>query len=233
MKNLITICVLMISGISLAQTSKQTQYAAYLTASKTMWERSIALAEKESGADSFEKAVAMYGLLNNTMATQDEETFDANVDQTKDLLKEIIEQNPDHGEARAVLSSVYGLVMAYSPMKGMLYGMKSSSLMEEALKLQPESPLVQKLYGGSKLYTPEMFGGDAKKAALAFEKSIELFEAGDTTENWLYTDTFMGLAMAYNKIGEKEKSMTTLEKAIEMEPQYHWAKSVLAKMKNP
>ncbi|WP_370090142.1 tetratricopeptide repeat protein [Ekhidna sp.] len=233
MKNLITICVLMISGISLAQTSKQTQYAAYLTASKTMWERSIALAEKESGADSFEKAIAMYGLLNNTMATQDEETFDANVDQTKDLLKEIIEKDPDHGEARAVLSSVYGLVMAYSPMKGMLYGMKSSSLMEEALKLQPESPLVQKLYGGSKLYTPEMFGGDTKKAALAFEKSIELFEDGDTTENWLYTDTFMGLAMAYNKMGEKEKSKSTLERAIEMEPQYHWAKSVLAKMKNP
>ncbi len=230
MMNILTTFLLMIAGLSLAQTSKQTQYAAYLTASKTMWERSIAQAESESGARSFEKAIAMYGLLNNTMATQDEETFDSNVDKTVDLLKEIMEQNPENGEARAVLSSVYGLVMAYSPMKGMLFGMKSSSLMDDALKLQPKSPLVQKLFGGSKLYTPEMFGGNPEKAVIAFEKSIELFEMTDTNENWLYADTFMGLAMAYNKVGKKEEAKAALEKALALEPQFHWAKSVLAEL---
>ena len=231
MKKLLTISMLMIAGLSLAQTSKEMQYAGYLNASKTMWEKSIELAVKESGENSFEKVVAMYGLLNNTMATKDEETFDDNVDQTVDLLKAIIEENPEHAEAHAVLSSVYGLVMAYSPMKGMMYGMKSSSLMSEAMRLAPESPLVQKLFGGSKLYTPEMFGGDAKKAVEAFEKSISLFEAGETTENWLYMDTHMGLAMAYNKVKEREKAAAILEKAIDMEPQYYWAKATLAELK--
>ncbi len=231
MKKLLTISMLMIAGLSSAQTSKELQYAGYLNASKTMWEKSIALAEKESGEQSFEKAMAMYGLLNNTMATQDEETFKDNVDQTIDLLKEIIEENSEHAEAHAVLSSVYGLVMAYSPMKGMLYGMKSSSLMDEAIRLSPDSPLVQKLYGGSKLYTPEMFGGDAKEAVAAFEKAIELYETGETDENWLYMDTHMGLAMAYNKVEEREKAEAILEKAIAMEPQYHWAKATLAQFK--
>ncbi|MEP1035412.1 tetratricopeptide repeat protein [Ekhidna sp.] len=231
MKNILSVSLLMLAGLSLAQTSTQTQYAAYLNASKTMWERSILLAEKESGEESFEKALAMYGLLNNTMATQDEETFDDNVDPTIDLLKEIIKNNPELGEAHAVLSSVYGLVMAYSPMKGMMYGMKSSSLMDEALRLSSDSPLVQKLFGGSKLYTPEMFGGDAKKAVAAFEKAIELYEEVDTQENWLYMDTHMGLAMAYNKVKEKEKAEAILEKAIEMEPQYYWAKATLEQFK--
>lgn len=231
MKNFLTTIMLMIAGLSLAQTSKQIQYAGYLNASKTMWERSIALAEKESGEKSFEKAIAMYGLLNNTMATKDEETFKDNVDQTVDLLKEIIENDSNHGEARAVLSSVYGLVMAYSPMKGMLYGMKSSSLMDEAMRLSPESPLVHKLYGGSKLYTPEMFGGDPKKAVVAFEKSIELFEEGDVVEDWLYMDTHMGLAMAYCKVEENEKAEAILEKAVTMEPQYYWAKATLEEIK--
>ncbi len=231
MKNLLTTGMLLIAGLSMAQTSKQTQYAAYLNASKTMWERSIDQAEKESGARSFEKALAMYGLLNNTMATKDEETFDDNVDQTIDLLKEIIKADEEHGEARAVLSSVYGLVMAYSPMKGMLYGMRSSSLMDAALRLSPESPLVQKLYGGSKLYTPEMWGGNANKAVAAFKRSIELFETDEVSENWLYMDTHMGLAMAYNKIEKREEAEATLEKAIAMEPQYHWAKAVLSQLK--
>ena len=230
MKKLIFIINLGYAFLGAAQSSKELQYAAYLTASKTMWERSISQAEKESGAESFEKAIAMYGLLNNTMASKDKETFDDNVDQTIDLLKKIAKQNPEHGESRAVLSSVYGLVMAYSPMKGMLYGMKSSSLMDEATKFNPESALVQKLYAGSKLYTPEMFGGDADEAIEAFNRSIELFEAGDPSENWLYLDAHMGLALAYNKVEKQDEAKTTLENAIAIEPDYKWAKSVLAQL---
>ncbi|MEO9870022.1 tetratricopeptide repeat protein [Ekhidna sp.] len=230
MKKLISIFLIGMTVSVTAQTSQETQYAAYLKASKTMWERSISIAEKESGDNSLDKAIAMYGLLSNTMATEDEDTFDEYIDPAVDLLKEIMDKSPDNGEARAVLSSIYGLVMAYSPMKGVLYGMKSSSLMDEALRLEPESALVQKLHGGSKLYTPEMFGGDPDKAVIAFEKSIELFEREGVSERWLYADTFMGLAMAYNKVGKKDEAKKTLEKAIAMEPEFYWAKSVLAEL---
>ncbi|MEQ8905524.1 tetratricopeptide repeat protein [Ekhidna sp.] len=230
MKTILTIMMLMIAGLSLAQTSKQTQYAAYLKASKIMWERSIDQAKSESGEESFQTAMAMYGLLNNTMATEDEDTFDEYKDFTVELLEKLIEENPEWGEPRAVLSSTYGLVMAYSPMKGMFLGMKSSSLMEEAMRLQPESPLVQKLFAGSKLYTPEMFGGDPEVAVSTFQKALEIYEQSDTTENWLYLDTMMGLALAYRKTDQNEKAKATLERAVAIEPQYHWAKSVLEKI---
>lgn len=231
MKILITVTALMISVFCLAQTSKEMQYAGYLTSSKTMWESSVQLAKKESGEKSFEVAIAKYGLLNNTMATQDEDTFDDHVDDTIDILKEIIEKNPSWGEPKAVLSSVYGLVMAYSPMKGMLYGSKSTSLVEEAMKLQPESPIVQKLQAGSLLYTPEMFGGDPKKAVTCFEKSISLFEKGDVNENWMYLDSHVSAAMAYSKTEQDDKAKAVLTKAIEVEPEYHWAKAMLVEMK--
>ncbi|WP_424962235.1 tetratricopeptide repeat protein [Ekhidna sp.] len=230
MKILFKIFTLVLTFSISAQSSKQMQYVAYLKASKIMWEKSIAQAKEESGDDSFEAAMAMYGMLNNTMATKDEATFNEYKDQTIDLLKELNEDNPEWGEPRAVLSSVYGLVMAYSPWKGMYLGMKSSSLMEDALKLQPESPLVQKLYGGSKLYTPEMFGGNAEEAVTASTRSLELFDDDSTTENWVYLDTMMGLALAYSESGQNEKAKETLRKAIAFEPQYEWAKAVLEKM---
>lgn len=226
MKTLITVLLLGIAGSLHAQTSKEAQYGAYLTASKSMWERSVILAEKESGAKSFEKAVAIYGLLSNTMATQDEETFDDNLDLAVDLLKELIEKE-DSGEAKAVLSSIYGLVMAYSPMKGMLYGSKSSSLMDEAMKSDPQSPLVHKLYAGSKLYTPKMWGGSPEKALEAYEKSITLYEKLDTSNSWMYLDTLMGQAMAQKKLEKDEDAIATLNKIIELEPDHNWAKSVL------
>jgi len=230
MKNKISIMLVISSIVSVAQTSEEAQYAAYLTTSKSMWDRSISIAEKAHGEHSFERAVAMYGLLNNTMVTKDEDTFDDNVDQTVDLLKEIIEKSPNHGEPKAVLSSVYGLVMAYSPMKGMLYGSKSSSLIDDAMKNQEESPIVQKLYGGSKLYTPEMFGGSPEKAVTAFEKSVRLFEAGNTENNWMYLDTLVGLSMAYIKTEKHDQARNTLNKALEVEPEYGWAKSILASL---
>ncbi|MEQ9402732.1 MAG: hypothetical protein RIM99_04025 [Cyclobacteriaceae bacterium] len=230
MKKAITMLLVGMTTLTMAQTTEETQYAAYLTAGKTMWERSISMAEKEAGANSFKKAIAMYGLLNNTMANQDEDTFDENVDQTIDLLKSISESNPDWGEPKAVLSSVYGLVMAYSPMKGMLYGSKSSSLIEEAMRLQPESPMVQKLYAGSKLYTPTMFGGSPEKAVVAFKEAEKLFELGDTKNDWMYLDTLVGLSLAYIKTEETELANATLNKAIEIEAEFHWAKSILASL---
>ena len=233
MKNLITLLVTIFSINAFSQTSKEMQYAAYLNGSKIMWEKSIELANTEKGEQSFEKALAMYGLLNSTMANKDEETFDDYVDPAVDLLNLIIEENALPANAKSVLSSVYGLSMAYNPMKGMYLGSRSSSLMESAMKLQPESPIVQKLYAGSKLFTPKMFGGNPEKAVVAFEKAIDLFEVGDTTLNWLYLDAHVGLSMAYSKTDQKEKAVEILNKVIAIEPQYYWAKSMLASISKP
>ncbi len=230
MKKLIPIILLGVVCVGRAQTAQEIQYAAYLKASKTMWERSIVSAEKESGSESFERAIAMYGLLNNTMANRDEDTFDEKYDETTDFLKEVIEKNPKAGEPKAVLSSIYGLAMGYSPMKGMFLGGKSSSLMESAMELNPESPMVQKLYAGSKLYTPPMFGGSVEKALAAYERSVALYELGETENNWMYLDTLVGLSMAYSKTDQPDKAKATLEKAIAIEPEYGWAKSILASL---
>lgn len=230
MKYLISIILIFCGSIVLAQDLKGLQYGAYLKASQVMWQRSITLAEKENGAESFERAMAMYGLLTSTMATKDKETFDAYVDPTVDLLKKISEENPAWGEPKAVLSSVYGLIIAYSPMKGIIYGSRSGSYVDDALEDQPESPLVQKLYASSKLYTPSMFGGDSEKAVVHHKKAIELFEQADVSENWLYLDALVGLAQSYIKTEDDRMARQTLEKAISIEPEFGWAKGILKRM---
>jgi len=231
MRNLFLTIVLALTVSAKGQVPNEVQYAAYVQASKTLWEKSVKEAEDSYGEKSFEKAMALYGLLNNTMASEDEDTFNEYKSETVDILKDLIEENEEWGEPRAVLSSVYGLVMAYSPMKGMILGMKSSSLMEDAMKLQPESPLVQKLYAGSKLYTPEMWGGDPEKALKAYQKSLSLFDDSSKKNNWIYLDTMMGLAMAYRKTEQNDKAISILEEALSIEPQYYWAKSTLESLK--
>ena len=98
--------------------------------------------------------------------------------------------------------------------------------MEQALKDSPSSPLVWKLYGNSKLFTPETWGGDIKEAIKAYEKSLRLFESvpEQIKNNWFYLDTMAFLGHAYMKDGNPAKAIIIYEKALAVESEFSWVK---------
>ena len=208
-------------------------YQAYLKASLTLWGKAIdaqkAVVENNQSKEArFELAKTYHGYLNATMADQNEEAFESKLSPAKELLEALIDEYPEWGEPKAVLSSVLGLEMAYSPMKGAFLGMKSSSLMSKAMKQSPDSPLVMKLYGGSKQYTPAMWGGDKKEAAEYLQKSVAQYEANnDTADNWLYADALANLGIVYTSLERTADARATFEKALAYEPEFYWVKSSL------
>lgn len=216
---------------------EQYAYKAYLaqdiSEGKEIWKKAIALAEKDFKSKPndvrvhFKLAFTQFSLLSATMRDQDEDLFDSYVDQAEENLEKIIELDKSNGEPKAVLSALMGLKMGYSPWKGMYLGSKSSSLIEKALKQSPNSPLVWKFYANSKLFTPEMFGGDLRVAIESFEKTLQLFEQKELINNWLYLDTMAFLGQAYQKNNETQKAIALYEKALNVEPDFNWVKYVL------
>ncbi len=174
----------------------------------------------------FELAMTEYALLNATMATQDEETFNAHIEKTMARLEALVAFDPNWGEPLAILSSINGLRMAYSPWKGVYLGPKSSSQIEKAAKLDPSSPLVLKIQGISKLYTPEMFGGNPNDGLELLIKAVKGYEANadDLSSNWIYLDALSFLGQAYEKTGNNKAAIQTYEKALSYEPNYGWVK---------
>ncbi len=228
----------LISATTMSQPVNDLMYQAYITQKKELWKKSVELATVEFKLKPTDAhahvslGVAHYGLLLSTMSTEDKDLFDEYVSATKDRLKEIIELPSTAAEGKGLLSAVLGLQMAYSPMKGMLLGGKSSNLAAEAKELAPTSPLAWRFYGINNFYTPSTFGGDIKEAIVALEKSIELFESTTISNNWLYLDTLALLGQAYTKAGEKAKAIATFEKAIAAEEGFTYARSLLTKAKN-
>jgi tetratricopeptide (TPR) repeat protein len=230
-KHVLTLIVLVMMAINttIAQPAWQkTQYQAYLKSDLKLWHQSM----KEVVAidDVFTKSLAGYGVLSSTMATQNEDLFDEYLDETYNPLEKIADSKQENqAEAKALLASIMDFKMGYSPWKGIYLGSKSSSLVEEAMKASPESYIVQKMYAGSKYYTPETFGGDVSEAARAFEKCIMLMEASSelTKENWLYLDALAHLGSSYMRLNQKAKAIATFEKALEIEPQFYWVSKVL------
>jgi tetratricopeptide (TPR) repeat protein len=228
----------LISAATMSQPVNDLMYQAYIKQKKELWKKSVELATvefKQKPTDvhaHLKLGVAHYGLLLSTMSTEDKDLFDEYVSATKDRLKEIIELPSTAAEGKGLLSAVLGLQMAYSPMKGMLLGGKSSNLAADAKEIAPTSPLAWRFYGINKFYTPSSFGGDIKEAIVALEKSIALFESTAISKNWLYLDTLALLGQAYTKAGEKAKAIATFEKAIAAEAGFTYARSLLAKAKN-
>lgn len=209
-------------------------YQAYLTTNKSLWKQSVETLQGEYSTDGsnerlYQLTLAEHGLLNATMVDQDETLFDQHYKKAKKNLETLIEAGYQEGHARALLSSVYGMEMGYSSWKGMFLGAKSGSNLEKAKKLSPTSPLVWQVYANSKLFTPAMFGGDVQEAVEAFEKSVELYEAGQgsTRSNWRYLDALAWLGQAYQKTGKTAQARETYEKALEIEPGFGWVKFVL------
>ncbi|HCZ34409.1 MAG TPA: hypothetical protein DHV26_00615 [Cytophagales bacterium] len=226
----LTIAIFLCS-LSIAWAQSETDemmYQAYLQRSQALWEKALATQLKQANTttEKLRLAFVYYSLLNGTMATQNETLFDKHVDAAKELIKELIDQNPKSGEAAAMLSGIYGNEIAYSSMKGMFLGGKSSGLADKGIKLEPASALVWRIYGTNKYYTPAAFGGDLEEAVKAFEKSISIFESKPDTlkQNWLYIDTLALLGQAYAKSGATDKAISTYEKALQQEPSFGWVK---------
>lgn len=226
---LMMICLM---AMGFPQDIKRLSYEAYLDQDKNSWKSNVALATKayqaQPGTETkFQLALTEYGLLNATMKDQDEVLFDAYVDGLEMRLEELAKDKTQGAEAAALLSSVYGFKMAYSPWKGMFLGGKTSDLLETALKNAPNSPIVQKMYAGNQYFTPEMWGGDRDKALAAFLKSNQLFEQGKDTQNWMYLDNLAWIGIIYQEKGMQSEAKKAWDKALAIEPDFAWVSKVL------
>lgn len=239
MKNLIAVTLLFIAlNLQAQDATTMAMYQAYLgndPGTFQEWKKAVHHRQQELSKNpvdptlNYALLLAQFGLLNATMKTKDEDSFDEYYDATLETVEKITEVDKKWAEPYAIQSAIYGLKMGYSPMQGMILGSKSSGLIEKAKKLNNASPLVWKIYANSKFFTPEMWGGDIKEAILAYEKSIQLYEAkpDDLRFNWHYLDALAFQGQAYLKDGQRAKAISTYEKALKAEPLFFWVKNVL------
>lgn len=220
-----TLVALLIVFSSTGQIQEKSMKA-YAKADLALWKEVIGDAKRVFGENSYEHAMSHYGLVYTTMATQDEDTFDEYADQTIDLLEGLIKNDHRTAEAKAVLSSIYGLKIAYDPWKAVSAGRKSRAFIEEAEEEAHDSPLVQLIIGSYRHHTPRMFGGSHSQAKAAYLRSIKLFEK-EGKLNWLYLDAMARLAQIYLEKEQPDEAKRILRKCLKIMPEFTWADKTL------
>ncbi len=178
--------------------------------------------------------VDYYLALNNykicTILYNDKEESEKYLESSKETIQKSIEGKDDFADSHALFASVLGMELGFNPKLGMINGMKSAQELEKAKKLAPENPRVYMVEGTSKLYTPKIFGGGVNKAIILFEKAEELFlkeKNQGIYPDWGKDEIYVWLGNAYGKKEDDSTAIKFYKKALEVNPEYGWAKEIL------
>lgn len=173
---------------------------------------------------------AQYGYIGYLIGIKETRKARQMLSDAEKNIEVLINSNPKNADAIALKGSFLAYHISLSLYKAPILGPRSMGLIDEALKLQPNSiqALIEK--GNASHYAPSMFGGNPAEAVKYYISAISLFErnnGGSPPENWLYLNTLAQLALAYEKAKQIENARSTFRRILFIAPDFKWVKNEL------
>ena len=184
---------------------------------------------KES-SNGYDRALANYRLGLNYSFDQQQDKAIKSLERATEQLTELVKINNQDNESWALLAQVYGLRIAYQPMSGSELGPKAANALTAAQTISPNNPRVLLIKGVSKYNTPAMFGGSKHQALIELSHAIQQYSNDQYSEyHWGFAEAYTWRGLTQLELGNKEAALADWAKAVEISPNYGWAKSLLKK----
>ena len=158
-------------------------------------------------------------------ARKDKKSAGTAVDKAIEAAQRSLELNEKSADAHSLLADLYGrkISLGSAMFAGPKYGPKIDQENQRAMALDDKNPRVWASSGRKFLMAPKMFGGDVPKAIESFQKSLSLDSRQDETWVWL--------AKAYQKQGDKPKAHDAIQHALQLNPDNQFAKNTSSSLK--
>lgn len=206
-------------------------YTAYVTNSLLSWKISLQqLEDKKEGANQLLLAKGYYAAAGTALGNKEESLASEYLDKGHILVNKLLESDENSAETHALLSAILGLKIALSPIKGMLYGSKSSRAANKGIQLAPDNGFTNFVQGNNLFHTPSMFGGDVKESIAYLEKATLIYAQKQPLQIWEYMNTLALLGQAYHAQEDYKKAKITYETALEIAPNFGWVQYSLLPM---
>ncbi|PWT87482.1 MAG: hypothetical protein C5B56_10355 [Proteobacteria bacterium] len=177
----------------------------------------------EKGGDAaahFDSALVHSYLADTLEMRKDRKAAAKEVDQAIEAVERSIRLEEKSADAHSLLADLYGrkISLGNAMFAGPKYGPKVKEENKRAMELDEKNARVWASLGRQYLMAPKMFGGDIAKSIESFQKSLALNDRQD--------DTWVWLAQAFVKQGDKAKAREALGRAESLNPGSPFAKSV-------
>jgi tetratricopeptide (TPR) repeat protein len=151
-------------------------------------------------------------LVDAYEARKDKKAANATIDKAIEAAQRSIQLNDKSADAHSLLADLYGrkIGLGNGVFAGPKFGPKVKEENQRAMALDDKDPRAWASLGRQYLMAPKMFGGDVTKAIESLQKSLSL----DTQQD----DTYVWLAKAYEKQGDKAKAREAIQHALQLNP---------------
>lgn len=181
-------------------------------------------------ADAYDRALANYRLAISYNLKADNDAAENALDQAMDGMEKLTEAEPENVEAWALLGHIYGTKIGFNPMKGMYYGPKAGKSIAKAKELAPENPRVNLVSGVSDYFSPAIFGGSKTSAIKSLSAAINQYADDQSSGyHWGLAEAYVWRGLAQMELGESGKALNDWRAAVAIEPDFHWANSLIEK----
>ena len=152
------------------------------------------------------------------------------LDDAVERLEALLDGDPEHSEAHALLGSLYGLQIGRDPSRGVVLGVRASGALARAETAAPDNPRVPLLQGISAFNTPARFGGGLDRAERLLRRSLDLFSqepADKPWPNWGRFDAHVWLGQTLARQDDPSGARAEYDAALSLAPDSGWVKFVL------
>ena len=209
-------------------------YNSYVKGEMSDWKTALKEMEQiyeQSGSEEFlyELLMAQYGYIGFCLKEEYKKEASHLLDKARNNLGILQRRDPGNAELLALEGAFLGYEMGLHKLKAMVLGPKAKEKINEAVEKDPG--LVRTLLEkGNQLYfSPKIVGGDTEEAIEYYKKAINKIESDPVSlkQNWIYVNTLLVLAQAYEKIDNYTYACAIYEKIMEYDPDIKWVRNNL------
>jgi len=200
------------------ETARKTHDEKQLQSVKTQLEQKIAENSNDAGSYLDLARVHEY-LLDDSEMRKDKKAAGEAMEKAIDAAQRSIRLDNKSADAHSLLADLYGrkISLGTAMFLGPKFGPKVKEENAKAMALDDKNPRVWASLGRQYLMAPKMFGGDVSKAIESLERSVAL--------DPLQEETYVWLAKAYKKQGDKAKAQDAIRHALTLNPDSPWIKN--------
>jgi tetratricopeptide (TPR) repeat protein len=176
----------------------------------------------QSSEAQYQLALAYSFASEMAMEQRDKRKAEEYAEAGVDAAKKAVESKPNQAEYHRVLGELCGQVVPANPIFGGLkYGQCARDEVNKAIELDARSALAYLSRGVGNYYLPPQFGGGVDLALNDLNKAIAL--------NPNLSDAYLWKGIALRKVNRNREAHQAIEKAVQLSPDWVWAKEQLQK----
>jgi len=209
-------------------------YDSYARGEMSGWRTAIEEMEKEyerSGSEELlhELVLSQYGFIGYCLKEDMKKEASWHLERALGNLEILKVSKPGSAELMALEGAFMGYEMGIHKLKAMILGPKAKEKIDGAVEKDPNIVRTLLEKANQLNFSPRIVGGDTEEAIEYYKKAVRLIEADTKNlgKNWIYVNTVVVLANAYEQLGKNSLACALYEKLIDYDSNIKWVKDDL------